>query len=71
MEDRIENPTDKESITFLVYPEPGGRDWMRYEVRYPDVMKHTGWKRWALAMLAVVAKVLGYKGSYSEYERVV
>jgi quercetin dioxygenase-like cupin family protein len=31
---RIEDPHDKESIVFLVYPEETGGAWMRYEVRF-------------------------------------
>lgn len=36
---------------------------------YADVMRHTGWQHWALKALAPLAKLLGYRGRYDEYER--
>lgn len=39
--------------------------------QYEDVVLHSGWRRWALWALGFVARALGHKGSYPEYERSV
>ncbi|MFT5041961.1 MAG: quercetin dioxygenase-like cupin family protein [Hyphomicrobiaceae bacterium] len=36
---------------------------------YRDVMTHAGWQRWVLVLIAPIAGLHGYKGSYEEYER--